>query len=156
MLVVLAGVFVLFLIIVSGSLLFYFTTRSGPSSGGTAVGIPHPPPPPAPPVPPVPPAPPAPPVGSSSSIDIEDLAYPGAKKGMEITTSSGKGTVQYQTQDGREKVIAWYRARLRPTDSVNLPGGNTILKAGDVSVIITFGPEGTNILIAKGDEGGLR
>src|SRR6185369_4563217 len=105
-------------------------------------------PPPPPGVPPPPPAPPAP--GETATLD--SLAYPGAKTVMNVNSANGKSVLQLQTTDSPSKVVAWYKDKLKPTQHVDLPFGNSILKNGDTTVVITGIEDGTNILISRGED----
>lgn len=111
-------------------------------------GIPIPPPPPgfAGPAPPVPPAPPG--INSPTSIDAA-LIYPGARQTMSINQEGGKSVLQLQSDDAARTVSAWYIARLRGAKKVEIVG-QTILKAGDLGVVIIGSDEGTQILITRG------
>lgn len=103
---------------------------------------------PPPGVPPPPPPPPAP-----GDIAISDsLAYPGAKTIMNVSSDHGKSVLQLQTTDSPNKVVAWYKDKLKPTQNVDLPFGNSILKNGDTTVVITGVEDGTTILISRGQD----
>ncbi|MEK6301950.1 MAG: zinc ribbon domain-containing protein [Acidobacteriota bacterium] len=113
-----------------------------------------PPPPPAgaiAPLPPNPPVPPPPPAVGKSVID-ESLKYPGAEETMNINNGRGKGILNLQTKDSTSKVIAWYIAKLKPTEHMNMPFGNAILRSGDIAVVINGTEDGTNILIKLGGD----
>jgi zinc-ribbon domain len=114
------------------------------------------PPPPGVPVPPGvtrPPIPPSPPgIGGSSSID-PSLIYPGATQTMSVNHEGGKSVLQLSSSDSVSKVAEWYIARLKITKKVEL-AGQTILKAGDIGVMIFGGGEGegSQILITRGGD----
>jgi hypothetical protein len=112
----------------------------------SVVSIPNPPPG-APP----PPPPPPPPVPGDTAIS-DSLAYPGAKTVMNINSARGKSVLQLQTTDSPSKVVAWYKDKLKPTQNVDLPFGNSILKNADTTVVITAVEDGTNILISRGED----
>jgi len=70
---------------------------------------------------------------------------------MDIT-GHGKGVIQLTTNDPIDKVVDWYKAKLKPAATVNVPfGGMTVLEGKDVKVIITGGSGGTSIMLTKGD-----
>ncbi|MFY9607474.1 MAG: zinc-ribbon domain-containing protein [Blastocatellia bacterium] len=116
-------------------------------------------PPTAPPaisIPPVPtppgvPAPPFPPPAAGDAVVGEELIYPGADEVMTIN-AKGKGVLQLRTKDSASKVVEWYIARLKPTEHIKLPGGDAILRAGDIAVVIGSGDEGTSIMITRGGD----
>jgi hypothetical protein len=110
------------------------------------VSIPVPTPPPG-----APPPPPPPPVPGDTAIS-NSLAYPGAKTVMNVNSAGGKSVLQLQTTDSPSKVVAWYKDKLKPTQNVDLPFGNSILKNGDTTVVITGVEDGTNILISRGED----
>jgi hypothetical protein len=110
----------------------------------SVVSIPNPPPG-------APPPPPPPPVPGDTAIS-DSLAYPGAKTVMNINSARGKSVLQLQTTDSPSKVVAWYKDKLKPTQNVDLPFGNSILKNADTTVVITAVEDGTNILISRGED----
>ena len=110
----------------------------------SVVSIPTPPPG-------APPPPPPPPVPGDTAIS-DSLAYPGAKTVMNINSARGKSVLQLQTTDSPSKVVAWYKDKLKPTQNVDLPFGNSILKNADTTVVITAVEDGTNILISRGED----
>ena len=103
------------------------------------------------PPPGVPPPPPAPPVPGDTAIP-GSLAYPGATTLMNINSGHGKSVLRLHTTDSPSKVVDWYKAKLKPTEEVSLPFGNSILKNGDTAVVITAVEDGTTILISKGND----
>src|SRR6185503_5265734 len=110
------------------------------------VSIPVPTPPPG-----APPPPPPPPVPGDTAIP-DSLAYPGAKTVMNINSAHGKSVLQLQTTDSPSTVVAWYKDKLKLTQNVDLPFGNSILKSGDTAVVITAVEDGTTILITRGQD----
>lgn len=115
--------------------------------------IPVPPPPPelSERVPPAPPAPPAPPgLNGPSTID-RSLIYPGARQTMSMNQEGGKSVLQLQSDDAAVKVAEWYIARLKITKKVAI-AGQTILRAGDIGVVIFGSDEGAQILITRGPD----
>ena len=137
----------LFLLFAVSMVRFYGGTSAGPVAG---TGIPVPPPPPGAPVDPPPPPPPPPHVGEQ--VIDESLRYPGAEELMNIQSAKGKGVLQLQTRDATSKVVEWYTAKLKPTNVVKLPFGNSILHSGDIGVVINGTESGTNILITRGEQ----
>jgi len=133
---------------------FGFDAPDGPGpEPPPLVGVPTPPGVPVPPPPGVPvrPPPPSPPViGGPSAID-PSLIYPGASQTMSVNREGGKGVVQLRTSDSVRKVADWYMARLKITKKVEI-AGQTILKAGDIGVMIFGGDDGAQILITRGDD----
>jgi hypothetical protein len=110
-----------------------------------AVTIPQVPSIPAPP-------PPAPPKGLPPSRTISrEFVYPGAKTTMEIT-GDGEGTVlQLQTADSFDKVVEWYRQKLKVKNTVKNEQ-NVILVGEELTAIITRTDQGTNIMLTTDDE----
>ena len=130
------------------ALLVFLRFDSGtPTPDIPVVSIPVPTPPPGAP----PPPPPPPPVPGDTAIP-DSLAYPGAKTVMNINSARGKSVLQLQTTDSPSKVVAWYKDKLKPTQNVDLPFGNSILKNGDTTVVITGVEDGTTILISRGED----
>ncbi len=117
---------------------------------GTPAGVPQdtggitPPPPPPPPL--VPPAPPA--IETQSTID-PTLIYPGARQTLSIN-KEGKSVLQLECDAPVRTVAEWYRARLKVTKTISIVG-QTILKAGDIGVVIMGGEAGAQIIITRGD-----
>ena len=70
---------------------------------------------------------------------------------MSVNREGGKGVVQLRTSDSVRKVADWYMARLKITKKVEI-AGQTILKAGDIGVMIFGGDDGAQILITRGDD----
>ena len=116
-----------------------------PTPDISGVTIPVPPPRPGAPAPP-----PPPPVPGDTAIP-DSLAYPGAKTLMNVNGGHGKSVLHLHTTDSPSKVVDWYKAKLKPTEDVSLPFGNSILKNGDTTVVITGAEDGTTILISRGE-----
>src|SRR5262249_23128067 len=97
--------------------------------------------------------PPAPPEGAGNTDgSLQAYVYPGSSKTMDVT-SHGKGVMQLTTNDPVDKVRDWYRARLRPSTTVDIPfTGGTIMKGKDAKAIITSNGSGTVIVLTKGDD----
>jgi len=145
------------MVLALGGLLAFLSFNGGSSDGGSVVtgpptgGPQAPPPPPGAPggVPTTPTAPKAPPTpGLESAPGIDSLIYPGAK----VTTSvvkEGKRTLILSSDASSSDVADWYIARLKVTKKVSILG-QTVLKAGEMSVVISGGPGGSNIVISQG------
>ena len=72
---------------------------------------------------------------------------------MSFVKDGGKGVVQLVTNDPAKTVAEWYSSRLPGAEKVSILGiGPTILKAGDIGVVITGSDKGTQILITKGGD----
>jgi zinc-ribbon domain len=144
-LIILAGMLVVMILALGGLLAFL-------NFGLSSDRIPVPPPPPpglsGPPVPPPPPPPPG--VNGPSTID-PTLLYPGARQTMSVNQAGGKSMVTLQSDDPARKVAAWYTSRLQITKNISI-AGQTILKAGDIGIVITGGDDGAQILITRGGE----
>lgn len=106
---------------------------------------------PTPPTPPGVPAPPFAPPATGDAVVGEELIYPGSDEVMTIN-AKGKGVLQLRTKDSASQVIAWYTARLKPAEHIKLPGGNAILRAGDIAVVIGSGEDETSIMITRGGD----
>lgn len=106
--------------------------------------------PPAPP-PGIPPPPPA--AGVTEGAINPALIYPGAKTVMQITGGDEGNVIQLQTSDSFEKVVNWYKARLKPEQTIEqntgLPGGSVILPSQEATAIITRQGDLTGIMLAK-------
>jgi hypothetical protein len=109
------------------------------------------------PVTPVQVAPPAPPsvpdvTGPPAGVAGNKFIYPGAKVNLQSKSDNGV-TLQLQTTDSVDKVVAWYTAKLKPTKTVNLPGGVvSIMEGENGKAVITGSDEGTSIIFKGGDE----
>jgi hypothetical protein len=78
--------------------------------------------------------------------------YPGSVKSMDIT-HNGKSVIQLTTSDPIEKVTDWYRARLKPSKTVQVPFGvATVMEGKDVKAVITGSGSGTMIMLTRGED----
>ena len=141
-LIIVASMMAVMIVALAG-LWFIFRSEVGPQ------GIPAPPPPPpvfqgAPPPPPPPPGFPG-----ASGID-PSLIYPGSSQLMSVQGEDGTKFVKLHSQDAASTIADWYKARLRVTKTTEI-FGQTILKAGDITVLIFGGGEGAEIMITRGD-----
>ena len=101
-----------------------------------------------PPIPPVPPPPPG--IGGATTID-PSLIYPGARETTSVVSKSGKRVLTLESDDAAKTIADWYIARLNVTKKVQILG-QTILKAGDLDVMIMGSDSGAQILITRGGE----
>jgi hypothetical protein len=70
---------------------------------------------------------------------------------MSIVAEGGKRVVTLQSDDPATRVADWYIARLRIDKKVTVVG-QTILKAGEITLVITGGQDGAQILITRGGD----
>lgn len=132
------------MIVALGGLLVFLNVRVGSTEDIPVTKIPKVPSPPG-----VPGGVPTPSgIDTSSSID-SSLIYPGSTQTMSIAAEGGKRVVTLTTDASSRDVADWYISRLGITKKVAI-AGQTILKAGDIGVVITGGEEGTTILITRG------
>ncbi len=116
-------------------------------------------PPVQPPAPPSIPAPPPPATGVNEGVGINPaLIYPGAKTLMRITGGSEGNVIQLQTSDSFDKVVNWYKEKLKPASTIessdpNLgpTGHSVILAAEEVTAIISNQGDTTSIMLTQGD-----
>jgi len=158
--IVLAAVAGVLLIAVISLMLVLFGSnpfhRTPPPAGSVPSSeIPEPPAPPGAPGhpghPEIPPPPAPPGATSGETVSLDSFIYPGAVKHMDIT-DHGKGVLQLTTNDPIDKVVDWYKAKLKPAGSVQIPfGGMTVLEGKEVKAIITGGSGGTSIMLTRGD-----
>lgn len=117
----------------------------------------------APPVPPAvpPPAPPPPPTtGVTEGGTINpSLIYPGAKTLMQVTGGSDGNVIQLQTSDSFDKVVDWYKDKLKPEQIIQsndqntgMPGRSVILPGKEVTAIINSQGDVTNVMLAQEDD----
>jgi hypothetical protein len=85
------------------------------------------------------PAPPPPP-GISPQ-----LIYPGAETTANFIQGDGGSQLHLRTQDAAAKVADWYAARVNPVQTINSPGGITVMQFAGGQVIIR--PEGPSTSI---------
>ena len=96
--------------------------------------------------------PPPPPAGGGSSSTSNSLVYPGAETVLDVTKADGH-VLQLRTRDPLEKVVNWYTEKIRPTETVKVPGGNmTILRSDAVKAVITATGTETSIIIKQGGD----
>jgi zinc ribbon protein len=151
-LIIVACMFGVMILALAGLLMFLRFGISATQSPPPVVELPKVPPPPGPPPNlPNPPNPPgAPGANAPSGID-PSLIYPGSRETMSVVKDGGKSVLQLTSDDSASTVADWYSARLKPTKTVHIIG-QTILKAGDIGVVIMGGESGSQILITKGED----
>ena len=121
---------------------------SAPATQPVVVTPGVPPPPPA-----LPPPPPA--AGVTEGAISPALIYPGAKTVMQITGGDEGNVIQLQTSDSFDKVVNWYKDKLKPEQTIEqnmgLPGRSVILPSEQTTVIITQQGGATGIMLTQGD-----
>lgn len=147
-LIIVVSMFAVMIFALAGLLIFLNFGVSPPQVPPPKVEIPIPPPPPPPPGLPTPPPITAEPV--RSGID-PSLIYPGSRQTMSVEHDGGKSVLQLMSDDSAKTVADWYAARLKSAKTIHVIG-QTILKAGDIGVVIMGGENGSQILITKGDD----
>lgn len=70
---------------------------------------------------------------------------------MEITGVDEGNVLQLQTSDSFDKVIAWYKQKLKVKNTV-MNEQNVILDGEELTAIITRTDVGTNIMLTTDDE----
>lgn len=145
-LIIIASLFAVMIFALAGLLLFLNFEEDTPAiQPPPAVSFP-PPDVPVPPVPPVPP--PAPNIGGATRID-PSLIYPGSRQTL-VTEQNDKSVLSLHSDDSSTKVADWYTARLKDAKKVSF-FGQTVLKSGELAVVITGGDGGAEILITRGE-----
>lgn len=143
-LIILVSMLAMMIFALAGLLIFLNLRVNAPE------GIPAPPPPvvstPPTPAPPMPP--PLPGINGPSTIDPA-LIYPGSRQTMSINREGGESVLQLVSDDPVSTITAWYEAKLKNSKKVAI-AGQTILKAGNVGVVIIGSDEGAQILITHG------
>lgn len=102
---------------------------------------------PQPPGVPTPPGMPHAPTAPVPAI-FKELLYPGSQIIMDTSDSDGR-TIHLRTSDPTDKVIDWYKDRIKPSKQVNIPGISAMLEGSDFEVIILFEGNSTGILLAQ-------
>ncbi len=114
---------------------------AGPDeSGAPQSGIPSIPGQPNPPT--NPPPPPPPPPGSSSTLTLDNLKYPGASIDQEVTVA-GQEILEMTTNDGLSKVRDHYKELLGARVNVEdeKPGEVTLISKGELPLIVNLKPQ---------------
>jgi hypothetical protein len=92
-----------------------------------------------------------PPPTSKTTINPA-LVYPGAETRMEMRDGDEGAMMQLRTSDSYDKVVAWYIATLKPSNTIKTPGPSVILRTSDMMVIITGAGGETNVVIKQGTQ----
>jgi hypothetical protein len=71
---------------------------------------------------------------------------------MEMSRAGAGRMVQLETGDSVEKVMDWYTKRLKPSETVKIPGREVILKSDEMTAIISSRGDRTTILLKQGEE----
>jgi hypothetical protein len=79
----------------------------------------------------------------------DDLVYPGAT--ITVEDDSGKRVLILQSSDPSDKVIQWYREKLKPVKQVGI-GVGTVLKGNTYTVMITGVGTTTHIVVTPTDD----
>lgn len=102
----------------------------------------------------IPVPPPPPPVviqipGPSSGIDA--LIYPGAQTKLDLRKDDEGRMLQLETKEPFDKVVAWYVARIHPTEQIIKPPNEAVLKSEEFSVVIHQIANGNSIMVKEGE-----
>jgi hypothetical protein len=84
----------------------------------------------------------------SSATDDAKLIYPGSKTIVDVSSGDGR-SIQLQTNDSMERVIAWYETNLKPTKTMRLTSNSIVLKNDKVTATLATEAGKTNILIKQ-------
>ena len=147
-LIIVACMLGVMILALAGLLIFLNVTITAPPRASTPVTeIPAVPPPP-----PLPsqPTPPSITVGPAETGIDPSLIYPGSRR-ITSVLKEGKTFLQLASDDSASTVADWYSARFKAAKTVHVVG-QTILKAGDTTIIIVGGDGGSQIMISKGDD----
>lgn len=98
-------------------------------------------------VPPVPSVPPEP--ATTGKRSASELDYPGADVTMEMTRGEEGGIRQLRTSDSFDKVVAWYKEKLKPINTTIVDGKAILPGRGTTAIIKSEGGE-TTILLTQG------
>jgi hypothetical protein len=131
-LIIVVCMFAVMIFALAGLLIFLNFGVSAPHITTPTVEVPQSPTPPTPPS-----QPPPPPITTEpvrSGID-PSLIYPGSRQTMSVEHDGGKSVLQLMSDDSAKTVADWYSARLKSAKTVHVIG-QTILKAGDIGVVI--------------------
>jgi hypothetical protein len=71
---------------------------------------------------------------------------------MEMSRAGAGRMVQLETGDSVEKVTDWYTERLKPKETVKIPGREVILKSDEMTAIISGKGNRTTILLKQGED----
>jgi len=70
---------------------------------------------------------------------------------MEVNGDEG-GVIQLRTAEPLDKVVAWYKEKLKPVKTVNMIGPLTVLRGEGMTAIITGGADGVSVVLKQGQE----
>jgi len=84
---------------------------------------------------------------NATAVDTA-LIYPGSKTVAAFSSGDGR-TLQLQTNDSLEKVVAWYEQSIRPTKTMRLTSTSVVLKKENVTTTVASEGGKTNILIKQ-------
>lgn len=105
--------------------------------------------------PPIPPQPPSVPAAKgtkgATAID-QSFIYPGARTTMEMTRAGQGSMVQIETEDSMDKVVDWYTKRLKPTETIRIPGADVVLNSDEMKAVISNKGDKTTVLLKQGEE----
>jgi hypothetical protein len=88
-------------------------------------------------------------VRSNNATEVDTaLIYPGSKTVAAFSSGDGS-TLQLQTNDSLEEVVAWYEKSIRPTKTMRLTSTSVVLKNGNVTTTVASEAGKTNILIKR-------
>ena len=80
------------------------------------------------------------------------LIYPNATVVQNIIRDGKPMMVRLRTPDSFDKVVAWYEAKLQPTQKIISTGANAVLKASKATVIINGAGNETSIMLTQPSE----
>lgn len=147
--VILGSLFVLLLIVAITFVAAMSLSKKRAATTSTTTTRPEIPVPPGVPQPPVPPVPP-----TAGTTAVTALDYPGAEVTMEMTRGNEGSIRQLHTSDSFDKVVAWYKDKLKPSDPITTrdkDGSSAVLNGAAATAIVTSDEEeGTQILLKKG------
>jgi hypothetical protein len=84
----------------------------------------------------------------SRTTDNAALIYPGAQTVVDMTSDDGR-SIQLQTADSFDRVLAWYQGNLKPTKTMRLTATSFVLRNQNVTATIITEDNKTNILIKQ-------
>lgn len=88
-------------------------------------------------------------VRSNNPTEVDAaLIYPGSQTVAAFSSGDGS-TLQLQTNDSLEKVVAWYEKSIKPTKTMRLTSTSVVLKNGNVTTTVASEAGKTNILIKR-------
>jgi hypothetical protein len=88
-------------------------------------------------------------VRSNNATEVDTaLIYPGSQTVAAFSSGDGS-TLQLQTNDSLEKVVAWYEKSIKPTKTMRLTSTSVVLKNGNVTTTVASEAGKTNILIKR-------